>query len=130
MLELCCEYLSVQCIWLYVLVVSRRCFKVNPHSIVAWMSRSKELLAQSQCEIWNLSDCSWSRTHNRLVPKQTFNHLAKLQISDFRWNSDFAPVSSKKFLDIQVTIESGFTLKHIVTWQEHTVLKFSVQNAK
>ena len=27
--------------------------------------------------------------------------------------SDFAPVSSKEFLDIQATIECGFTLKHV-----------------
>ena len=27
--------------------------------------------------------------------------------------SDFAPASSKDFLDIQATIECGFTLKHI-----------------
>ena len=30
MIELCCEYLSVQCNWLYVLVMSRTRFKVNP----------------------------------------------------------------------------------------------------
>ena len=29
--------------------------------------------------------------------------------------SDFAPASSKEFLDIQTTIECGFTLKHDVT---------------
>ena len=27
--------------------------------------------------------------------------------------SDFAPVSSKEFLDIQATIECGFTLKRV-----------------
>ena len=27
--------------------------------------------------------------------------------------SDFAPVSSKEFLDIQATIVFGFTLKHV-----------------
>ena len=32
----------------------------------------------------------------------------------FRVNiSDFAPASSKEFLDIQVTIEYGFTLKRV-----------------
>ena len=34
MIELCCEYLSVRCIWLYVLIMSRTRFRVNPHSIV------------------------------------------------------------------------------------------------
>ena len=38
----------------------------------------KELLARSRREIWNLSDCNWTRTHNHLVHKRTFNHLAKL----------------------------------------------------
>ena len=39
MIELCCDYLSVLCIWLYVLFMLRRRFIVNPHSIVAWISR-------------------------------------------------------------------------------------------
>ena len=38
------------------------------------------------------SDCNGTRTHNHLVRKRTFNHLTKL---------DFAPASSKEFLDIQ-----------------------------
>ena len=43
----------------------------------------KELLAQSRHEIWSLSDCNWTRTHNHLVYKQTLNHLAKLA----KWGS-------------------------------------------
>ena len=31
----------------------------------------------------------------------------------FIQNSDYAPVSSKEFLDIQATIECGFTPKHV-----------------
>ena len=38
----------------------------------------KELLARSRREIWSLSDCNWTRTHNHLVHKRTLNHLAKL----------------------------------------------------
>ena len=38
----------------------------------------KELLARSRREIWSLSDCNWTRTHNHLVDKRTLNHLAKL----------------------------------------------------
>ena len=33
MIELCCEYLYVWWIWLYVLTMPRTCFRVNPHSI-------------------------------------------------------------------------------------------------
>ena len=32
MIELCCEYLSVRCIWLNVLIMSRMHFRVNPCS--------------------------------------------------------------------------------------------------
>ena len=40
MFQLSSEYLFVPCIGLYVLVMSRTCFRVNPHYIVAWMSRN------------------------------------------------------------------------------------------
>ena len=43
MIELCFEYLSVWCIWRYVLIMSHTRFSVNLHSVVAWMSR-KSLL--------------------------------------------------------------------------------------
>ena len=29
-------------------------------------------------EIWDLSDCNWTRTHNHLVRKRPINHLAKI----------------------------------------------------
>ena len=38
----------------------------------------KELLVRSRREIWSLSDCNWTRTHNHLVHKRTLSHLAKL----------------------------------------------------
>ena len=34
MIELCSEYLSLQCIWLYVLIMSRTRCRVNQHSIL------------------------------------------------------------------------------------------------
>ena len=40
MTELRWELLSTRCIWMYVLVMSRTRFIVNPQSIVAWMSRN------------------------------------------------------------------------------------------
>ena len=43
MIELCCEYLPVRYIWLYVLIMSCARFRVNPHSIVAWISRNSSL---------------------------------------------------------------------------------------
>ena len=38
----------------------------------------RELLARRRREIWSLSDCNWTRTHNYLVHKRTLSHLAKL----------------------------------------------------
>ena len=40
----------------------------------------KELLARNRREIWSLSDCSWTRSHNHWIRKRkrTLNHLAKL----------------------------------------------------
>ena len=35
----------------------------------------KELLAQSRRQIWSLSDCNWTKTHNHLVRKRTLNDL-------------------------------------------------------
>ena len=49
----------------------------------------KELLAWNRREIWNMSPVAVTKT------------------------SDFAPVLSKVFLDIQGTIECGFTLKRV-----------------
>ena len=45
MIELCCKYLPVRCIWWYVLLMSRTSPRVNPHSIIAWISRNSLLEA-------------------------------------------------------------------------------------
>ena len=74
-IELCCEHLSVRCIWLYVIVMSRMSLRLNLHSIVCL--NVKELLARSKRHIWSLND-NKIQTHNNLVCKWTLNHLAKL----------------------------------------------------
>ena len=76
MIELCCEYLSVRCIWLYGLIMSRTPFQSE--STLYSCLNVKELLARSRREIWRLCDCNWTRTRNHLVYKRTLNHLAKL----------------------------------------------------
>ena len=38
----------------------------------------KKLLTWSTREIWSLSECNWTWTHNHLVHKPTLNHLAKV----------------------------------------------------
>ena len=50
MIDLCSEFLSVECIWRYVLFMSRTHFRVNLHSIVAWMSRNSFLQAGGNSE--------------------------------------------------------------------------------
>ena len=52
MIELCREYLSVWCIWLYVLIMSCTHFRVNPHSIVSWMLRNSLLETGIKYEVW------------------------------------------------------------------------------
>ena len=37
---LICEYLTLRIIWLHVFITSCTHFRVNPHSIVAWMSKN------------------------------------------------------------------------------------------
>ena len=50
----------------------------------------KELLAQSRCEIWSLSDCNCTWTHNHLVRKKPLKHLAKLALFIFLMFNDWA----------------------------------------
>ena len=75
MIELCYEYLSVRCIWLHVLIMSKYAFQ-SEFTLCNCLN-VKKLLAPNRCDIWSLSDCNGTRTHNRLVRKRTLNHLAK-----------------------------------------------------
>ena len=88
MIELCSEYLSVWCIWLY-------------HVTYAFQSESplysclnvKELLAWDRSKIWSLSNCNCTRTQNHLVCKRTLNRLAKLAILFFNdWAVFWVPI--------------------------------------
>ena len=58
MVELCCEHLSVRCIWLYVIIMSRTSFRVNLHSIVrlrAKCLRVRTLFLSHKLQIWRLN---------------------------------------------------------------------------
>ena len=74
LIELCCKYLSVRCIWLYVLIMSRTYFRVNPHSIVAWMSRKTLLKSGAISEIKWLQ---WDSTGLLLYPTNKKNITIK-----------------------------------------------------
>ena len=50
MIELCCEYLSVRCVWLYAFPISRTHDNMNPHSLVNWMSRNSLPKAGTKAE--------------------------------------------------------------------------------
>ena len=97
----------------WVLICTAHLTVCSCHVTYAFQSEStlysclnvKELLPRSRREIWNISHCNWTRTQNHLVRERTLNNLAKLG----------------SCLDIQATIECGFTLKRKVTWQEYTV---------
>ena len=69
----------------------------------------KELLARNRRDIWSLSDCNGTRTHNHLVRKRTLNHLAKM-ISLAKWLSVRLPT---KWLWVQVSLQS---LKKFLFW--------------
>ena len=48
-------------------------FRLNSHSIFAWMSRNSLLETGA---IWSLSDCNGTRTHNNLVGKRIESQFA------------------------------------------------------
>ena len=64
MIELCCEYLSVRWIWMYVIIMSRTIFRVNLPSKIAWMSGNSLLEIHN---IWSLNDTNRIQIHNHLV---------------------------------------------------------------
>ena len=50
-IELYCEYLSVRHISLYVIIMTRTDFRLNPHSILVWMSRKFLLQRDTKFEV-------------------------------------------------------------------------------
>ena len=78
MIELNSKHLYVEWILLYAALMSRTHFRVNSHSIFAWMLRNSLLVTLKRHHIWSLSDCNKTQTHNHVVRKWTLKHLAKL----------------------------------------------------
>ena len=74
MIGLCCDYLSVRFIWMYILIMYAFQSKSTPYSCLS----EKEVLSQNRCNIWSWNDCNSTRTHNQLVCNRTLNHLPKL----------------------------------------------------
>ena len=76
MIELCCKYLSVRCIWQYVIIMGRKTLRVNSHYTV--YLNAKEPFALSRWHIWSLIDNNEIRTQSQLVRKRALNCLDKL----------------------------------------------------
>ena len=55
MTKLCYEYLSVWCIWLYVIIMSRTCFRMNLHFTVAFARYLEFKLQQQDSNLQPLS---------------------------------------------------------------------------
>ena len=72
MIELCWEFLSVGCIWLYAIITSRMSFRVNSHSLSECQGTPCSKQGPYLKFKWQI------RSHNRLVRKRKLNHLAKL----------------------------------------------------
>ena len=74
MIELCCEYLCVRWIWLYVIMMPCSRIRVNLHSNVAWMLRNSLLESGALCCEYFFVQCIWkyviimSRTPFRVDP--------------------------------------------------------------
>ena len=51
-IEVCCEYLSVQCICIYFIIMWNRHFRVNSYSMFSWMSRNSLFEAGVKSEVW------------------------------------------------------------------------------
>ena len=78
---MCCEFLSVQCIWLYVIIT----YAFQKECTLCSCMNVKEFLARNRRDIWSLSDSNWIRTYNHLVCKWTLNHLAIFWWVNGKW---------------------------------------------
>ena len=88
-----------------------------------------ELLARNRHDIWSLSDCNGTRMHRTDKYSQHSSNIWLVWVNGWvivyelfvfgfdsrccHLNSAITPVWSKEFLDIQATIECGFTLKYV-----------------
>ena len=74
MIELCCEYLTVCCIWMCSCHVT---YTLQSQSTLYICLNVRELPARNKCNIWSF-DCNGIWIHNHLVCKGILNHLGKL----------------------------------------------------
>ena len=105
------------------------------HATYAFLSESilysslnvKELLARSRREIWSLSGCNWTRTHNLLVHKRTLNHLAKLALNNWAvlWVLICKVHSTVSSYHVPHAFQSESTLNcHNYRWRKTEIITF------
>ena len=90
MIELCCEYLFVPYIWLYVIIMSRTHFRVNPHW-TEWIYTASVRCIWLFLPVWlnawvflyELSGCEFeSRWCRLIISSWYFFYLPYYKISD------------------------------------------------
>ena len=126
MIELCCEYLSVQCIWLYVIIMSCTFFRVN---LLYSCLNVKDIFSQNRRLFWSLRDSNRIWTHNQFVRKGTLNHLAKL--AKWLWVVLWAlicKVSLTVFYYVMHAFQSEFALYSTPCSKQAPYLKFKWQH--
>ena len=126
MIELCCEYLFVQCIWLYVIIMSCTFFRVN---LLYSCLNVKDIFSQNRRLIWSLRDSNRIWTYNQFVRKGTLNHLAKL--AKWLWVVLWAlicKVSLTVFYYVMHAFHSEFALYSTPCSKQAPYLKFKWQH--
>ena len=90
MIELCLEYLSAQCIWLYVIIMSHTCFRVNLHSIVARMSRSSLVKINVISKVCRCCCCyfRYRASFEQGVIWYSSNYRVQIHPEMHRWHDD------------------------------------------
>ena len=88
MIELCCEYLSVWCIWLHVIIMSCTRFRVSLHFVVSWMSRNSLLAPISLKEFLDIHTTVYCRFTLKRVRDMiiTYSQL-KVKFGDDAWRN-------------------------------------------
>ena len=85
----------------------------------------KELLVRNRCEIWSLSDCNCTRTHNHLVHKQALSHLVKLATFGYWWSINL----QTKWFWVRVQLQSLeylFDRRYVPEWSLYMAASKSI----
>ena len=103
--------------WLYLLMMSRTRFRVNPHSIVAWMS--------------SLSDCNGTGTNKQPLSSETNIQLFR-ETGQFRlqtkWLWVWVPLQSLKQRVMKHLQLPGIHLHYLVFRRKRKIWKWNIHD--